>query len=198
MQKLKSTFPNMVIVLTATTVIAGFLLGFFYSFTSYARAEAKQATLIAALKKVVPDFDNDPIKEQYAITLDDKTGGIIYPASKDGKPIGAAVEATSSDGFSGDITIVVGFDIEGNIIGYEVTQHNETPGLGAKMNDWFRSGKRNIIGKNPSTKILTVKKDGGDIDGITAATISSRAFLDAVNTAATVFKSSYATASISH
>ena len=81
--------------------------------------------------------------------------------------------------------MIYGFDIDGNITGYEVMSHAETPGLGAKMGEWFRSpeGKRNVIGLNPATSNMTVAKDGGDIDAITAATITSRAFLDALTRA---------------
>ncbi len=106
-----------------------------------------------------------------------------------GKLVGAAVESYSSQGFSGDIKLIYGFDTEGNITGYAVMQHAETPGLGAKMDEWFRSpeGRRSVIGLNPSTSNLTVSKDGGDVDAITAATITSRAFLDALSRAANAF-----------
>lgn len=183
MKKLKSTLPNMVIALTATTLIAGFLLGYVYQATSAARGKAAGDKLTAAISQVVSGFDNDPAAEKTEQAIDGQSV-TIYPARNGGKLIGCAVESSSDNGFSGKITIVTGFDTEGNILGYEVTQHGETPGLGAKMNDWFRSGTRSVIGKNPSAMALKVSKDGGQIDGITAATISSRAFLEAVNTAA--------------
>ena len=94
------------------------------------------------------------------------------------------------NGFSGEINIIYGFDQEGNVTGFEVVQQAETPGLGAKMNDWFRmpEGKRSIIGLNSANNNLTVSKDGGDVDAITAATITSRAFLDALTRADKAFR----------
>lgn len=183
MKKLKSTLPNMVIVLTATTMLAGFLLGYVYQSTAGAREKAANDKLTGAISEVVPGFDNDPAAEKSQVNV----GGqefTIYPARKNGRLTGCAVESGSSNGFSGNITIVAGFDTEGNILGYEVTQHAETPGLGAKMNEWFRDGSRSVIGRNPAATALKVSKDGGDVDGITAATISSRAFLEALNSAA--------------
>ena len=109
----------------------------------------------------------------------------IFPLTLKGKEVGAAIESYSMAGFSGEISVMVGLGNDGTITGYEVLKQGETPGLGAKMNDWFRDpkGHRSVIGRQTSTP-LTVAKDGGEIDGITAATISSRAFLDAVNRAA--------------
>lgn len=82
---------------------------------------------------------------------------------------------------------MVGFDVDGNVINYSVLEHKETPGLGSKMAEWFTTGKGDIKGKNPGKDNFTVSKDGGKIDAITAATISSRAFLDAVNRAHKVY-----------
>ena len=81
--------------------------------------------------------------------------------------------------------VLVGFDKEGNILGYSILETQETPGLGAKASEWFqKDGKGCIIGKNPSTTRMGVKKgDEGDIDAITASTITSRAFLNAVQAA---------------
>lgn len=184
MKKLRSTLPNMIIVLTATTLIAGFLLGYVYRSTATARDKAANDKLVGAISQVVNGFDNDPVAEKTQVEIQGQTV-TVYPATKNGTIIGCAVESSSDNGFSGRITIVTGFDSECNILGYEVTSHAETPGLGAKMGEWFRgNGNRSVIGRNPVVKALTVSKDGGDIDGITAATISSRAFLEAVNTAA--------------
>lgn len=99
--------------------------------------------------------------------------------------MGAAVESYSKKGFSGEIKVIVGFDTEGTLCNYSVLQHSETPGLGAKMQDWFRTdkNKQSVIGRKLDGSGLKVTKDGGDVDAITAATISSRAFLDAVNRA---------------
>ena len=82
----------------------------------------------------------------------------------------------------------MGFDAEGNIIDYSLLSHAETPGLGSKAADWFKKGgKGDITGKNPGQAPLAVTKDGGQIDAITASTITTRAFLQAVNNAYAVY-----------
>jgi len=84
--------------------------------------------------------------------------------------------------------VLVGFDAEGNILGYTLLEHQETPGLGAKADQWFQKGQKgDIIGKNPAQG-LTVSKDGGTVDAITASTITSRAFLLAVTNAYNAYK----------
>ena len=87
-------------------------------------------------------------------------------------------------GFGGELKVLVGFDAEGKIIDYSLLSHAETPGLGSKAADWFKKGNRgDITGMNPGEAALTVSKDGGKVDAITASTITSRAFLSAVNAA---------------
>ena len=91
--------------------------------------------------------------------------------------------------FGGDLKVLVGFNQEGNILGYTILQTAETPGLGAKAEGWFQKDvKGSIIGKNPSTDNLIVSKDGGSVNAITASTITSRAFLLAVNNAYNAYK----------
>ena len=102
---------------------------------------------------------------------------------------GIAIE-TQADGFGGVIKLMVGFDPEGHILGYEVLEQQETPGLGTHIVEWFKNADKpgqNIIGRE-ATGRFSVSKDGGDVDAITAATISSRAFLAAINDAYVQFK----------
>lgn len=182
MKKLESSLFNMVIVLTSVAVIAGFLLGYVNKLTEEPIAQANAKALNDGIALVVPGFDNDPTAHPDTIDLDGKNY-IIYKATKGGNFIGAAIEATEN-GFGGVMKVLVGFDIEGKVIDYKLLQQSETPGLGTKAADWFKKGgKGDIIGKNPGDKPLTVSKDGGDIDAITASTISSRAFLKAINAA---------------
>jgi electron transport complex protein RnfG len=106
---------------------------------------------------------------------------------------GVAIE-TTVDGFGGPIRMMVGFDAEGNVLGYEILEHQETPGLGSHMVHWFKNAAKagqNIIGRQAGS--LTVSKDGGDVDAITAATITSRAFLKGINQAYAEFKGTEAT-----
>ena len=182
MKKLESSLKNMLLVLTGVTAISVALLAYVNELTKGPIEQANAKALSDAVSAVIPGFDNDPIADKKTQTVNgiDYT---VYPANKDGQFIGAAVE-TSAMGFGGDLVILVGFDAQGNITDYSLLSHSETPGLGSKATDWFRSGgKGDITGMNPGATPLAVSKDGGQIDAITASTITSRAFLNAVNAA---------------
>ena len=182
MKKLESSLMNMVLVLTGVTVIAGALLGYVNELTKGPIAEANAKALSDAIALVVPGFDNNPAEAHETIELNGATYK-IYKATKGGEFIGAAVES-SANGFGGALNVLVGFDKEGNIIDYSLLSHAETPGLGSKAADWFKKGQKgDITGKNPGKGALVVKNDGGEVDAITASTITSRAFLNAVNNA---------------
>lgn len=162
------------------------LLAYVNELTKGPIAEANAKALSEAVKAVVPGFDNDPIAEKRVQELDGASFA-IYPATKEGQYIGAAVEACSM-GFGGELKVLVGFDAQGNILDYSVLQHAETPGLGSKSVDWFKKGNAgDITGMNPGQGELTVSKDGGQVNAITASTITSRAFLAAVNKAYAAF-----------
>ena len=187
MKKLESSLKNMVIVLTGIAVIAGALLGYVNELTKGPIAEANAKALSDAIQLVVPGFDNNPAEAPESIELNGATYK-IYKATKEGKFIGAAVES-SANGFGGALNVLVGFDMDGNINDYSLLSHAETPGLGSKAADWFKKGQKgDITGKNPGKKALTVKNDEGEVDAITASTITSRAFLSAVNAAYAAFK----------
>ena len=182
MKKLESSLMNMVLVLTGVTVIAGALLGYVNELTKGPIAEANAKALSDAIALVVPGFDNNPAEAPESIELNGATYK-IYKATKGGEFIGAAVES-SANGFGGALNVLVGFDKEGNIIDYSLLSHAETPGLGSKAADWFKNDQKgDITGKNPGKGALVVNKDGGDVDAITASTITTRAFLNAVNNA---------------
>ena len=182
MKKLESSLKNMLLVLTGITAICVALLAYVNELTKEPIAQANAKTLSDAVKAVVPGFDNDPIAEKRVQTVDGVEYA-VYPASKGGEFIGAAVESKAM-GFGGDLKVLVGFDAQGNIIDYSLLSHAETPGLGSKADIWFKKGEKgDITGKNPGETPLTVTKDNGQIDAITASTITSRAFLNAVNLA---------------
>ena len=182
MKKLESSLMNMALVLTGVTVIAGALLGYVNELTKGPIAEANAKALSDAIALVVPGFDNNPAEAPESIDLNGATYK-ISKATKGGEFIGAAVES-SANGFGGALNVLVGFDKEGNIIDYSLLSHAETPGLGSKAADWFKKGQKgDITGKNPGKGALVVNKDGGDVDAITASTITTRAFLNAVNAA---------------
>jgi len=192
MKKLESSLKNMLLVLTGVTVVAVGLLAYVNELTTEPIAAANMKTLNDALKQVVPAFDNNPVVECDTI-FEEKNGKqqvqyIVYPAKNGGQQVGTAVQATSS-GFSGEIKVLVGFDAEGKIYDYALLAHSETPGLGSKADVWFKKGnKGDIVGMNPGEASLVVKNDGGQIDAITASTITSRAFLNAVNAAYAAYK----------
>ena len=183
MKKLESSLKNMVIVLTGVTVIAGALLGYVNELTKEPIKKADQEALNKALKEVLPEFKE--VKADTLLKEDGKTiDYIVYPATNEANEwVGTAVRA-SINGFGGEMKVLVGFDKEGNIINYSLLSHAETPGLGSKAADWFKKGQKgDITGMNPGKGALVVNKDGGDVDAITASTITSRAFLSAVNAA---------------
>ena len=177
----------MLLVLTGVTAVSVALLAYVNELTKEPIEQANAKTLSDAVSAVVPGFDNDPIAEKKM----QEVNGVqyaVYPATKGGEYIGAAVEATAM-GFGGELKVLVGFDAEGKLLNYSVLQHAETPGLGAKMQEWFREDKnrQSVLGRNLADGELKVSKDGGDVDAITAATITSRAFLNAVNRAYSAF-----------
>jgi electron transport complex protein RnfG len=192
MKKLESTITNMVIVLVGVALVTGSILAYVNHVTEEPIKLQAEKTLADGIKAVMGGVELTVAKED---TVKQTAAGkeltfIIHEAvGKDNKPVGAAVESTTG-GFGGDLKVLVGFDTDGNILGYTILQHSETPGLGAKADKWFqKGGKGCIIGKDPATDDLTVKKDNGDIDAITASTITSRAFLLAVNQAYQAYKS---------
>lgn len=191
MAKLKSTLPNMFLSLTTICVVAGAILAGVNIYTTGPIAASKAAALQNAIREVVPEFDNNPTEEAFMAATSEGDSLKIYPARKGGEFVGAAVESNTKKGFSSEIRVIVGFDATGKLYNYSVLQHAETPGLGAKMQEWFRmEGSRSVIGKELSAGALKVTKDGGSVDAITAATISSRAFLDAVNRAYSAYTGS--------
>jgi len=178
----------MFLSLTIICVVAGFLAAALNKVTEKPIKISRKAKLENAVKEVVPAFDNSPSDEAYyGVVGEDSLK--IYPAKKGGNLVGVAVESRSMKGFGGKISLIVGFDPQGKIINYVVLNHAETPGLGSKMDSWFKTdkNKQSIIGKELSKGNLKVSKDGGDVDAITASTITSRAFLDAVNRAYTAY-----------
>lgn len=186
MKKLKSTLPNMVIVLTCVALITGGLLAWVNHVTEAPKLAEQQRSLAADISKImcgktIKETDVKNITKEF----DGKTYEFVvhYVALTNGTPLGKAVESTTM-GFGGDLTVLVGLDLQGKVLGYAIRQTSETPGLGIKAEEWFqKDGKGSIIGKDPLSKSFAVSKDNGDIDGITASTITSRAFLKAVRQA---------------
>lgn len=185
-KKPESNFGNMILTLLMVAAVAGLALGGVYVVTKEPIAKAKEAKLNRALRQVLPDFDSTQIQQ-----LEPDEGAeplTFYSAFKEGEVVGTAVETYTNKGYSGRIDVMVGFDKDMTILNTAVLKHAETPGLGDKMSkeksDWSDQFKN----KNPEEFDLAVTKDGGDVDAITAATISSRAFCDAVERAYETYK----------
>lgn len=194
MEKLKSSVINMVLVLTGFAVVTGAILAYVNHITEEPIMLQKNKTLADGIKTVMGGGELNILKTDTVRQTDNKgtpVEYIMYVAQDlNHKNIGAAVESTVK-GFGGNLKILVGFNTSGKILGYTILEHSETPGLGAKVDKWFQNdGKGCIVGKNPRTDVLLVKKDTrksdnrqGEVDAITASTITSRAFLRAVNNA---------------
>lgn len=187
MAKKESTFINMVYVLFLVAAIAGLALGAVYNLTKEPIEKAKKAKIENAIKVVLPDFDE--LRSAYKIMSYDgnksKDSLTFYDAYKEGEYVGSAIDTYTMKGFSGLIKLMVGLEPDGTIYNISVLEHKETPGLGTKMAE--PKFKDQFENKNPATFDIKVTKDGGQIDAITAATISSRAFSDATERAYLTF-----------
>ncbi len=181
MAKTESTFRNMLLSLTLISVVAATCLGFVYELTKGPIEASNLNKKLSAIREVVPEFTNNPDAEMFRLPTGEGDSLEIYPAKKDDTVVGYAVNTYTMDGFSGEIRLMAGFSPDLNIINIAVLEQKETPGLGTKMSE--PSFKDQFKGIDPATFTLKVKKDGGQVDAITAATISSRAFCDAVGRA---------------
>ena len=179
MAKKESSFINMVLTLLVVTIVAALALGGVYNVTKGPIAIAKRKKVEKAIGQVVPVFDT--IMSEYKVKpATGKDSLTFFEAWKGDEKVGTAVKTFTDEGFSGRIWIMVGFDEDGTINNTAVLEHKETPGLGDKMDISKSDFSKQFAGKNPNDYKLQVTKDGGDVDAITAATISSRAFTDAV------------------
>jgi len=181
----------MVLVLTGVAVIMGGILAFVNHLTEGPIANQKAKALADGIKTVMC-VNELQVAHTDTVKQTDANGKelayVVYQVQDaSGNELGAAVQSTTG-GFGGDLKVLVGFNTQGEILGYTLLEHAETPGLGAKADKWFQKGEKgDIIGLTPAEP-LTVSKDGGKVDAITASTITSRAFLLAVNNAYNAYK----------
>ncbi len=182
MKKREATFANLVVTLFVATFVSSAALGVVYEVTKGPKAQAELNKKTEAIRNVVPEFDSSPFDDKIERCQNDRCI-TLYPVRKSGELVGTAVESWTQQGFGGEIKLMVGFLPDGTIYDVAVIDHKETPGLGDKIDRKKSDFSRQFKDKNPAVFKLTVKKDGGDVDAITAATISSRAFCDAVQRA---------------
>jgi electron transport complex protein RnfG len=190
-KKLESTMKNMILSLTLISMVMSAALTFVYLQTKGPIELATKQKEINAIKQVSPDFDNDPLAN--ARTMD---GVTIYPVEKQDVQAGLAVKTYSDKGFAGHIELMAGFRSDGTINNIAILQHKETPGLGTKMAE--PKFLNQFLDKNPGSFKLKVKKDGGQVDAITAATVSSRAFCDAMQRAYDAFNQASDSSIVQH
>lgn len=187
---MKSTLFNMVTVLFCITLVASAGVGAVNMITAEPIAASKQKAVEDAILAVLPAFEQSTAEE---MTIDEMPI-TVHKAVNGSDLVGYAVETMTKNGFNGVVRLMVGFSPEGQVLNVNVLEQAETPGLGTKMCDEDNPLISSIKGKNlESMKLvdgrLAVRKDGGDVDALTAATISSRAYVDAVNRAYMAYKS---------
>jgi electron transport complex protein RnfG len=174
--KLESTLKNMILSLLLISASMSAALGYVYVLTKEPIEKAAKEKEINAIKEVMPKTQGEikfTTKEVYGLTF-------YEVVDSNNQPVGCAVKTFTTKGFSGKITLMVGLLPDGSINNISVLEQKETPGLGDKMKTKW---KDQFTGKNPGQFKMKVKKDGGEVDAITAATITSRAFCDAVQKA---------------
>lgn len=181
---MKSSLKNMVLVLFTITLLSSAAVGGVYMLTKEPIAQAKVAAVNNALKQVLPEYESTTSQTIEVAELPIVT----HTATVADKAVGYAVESISKNGFGGAVRLMVGFDAEGKILNINVLEQKETPGLGTKMADEGNVLLLSLKDKNAAEVNITVKKDGGDIDALTAATISSRAYAEAVAVAYEAYK----------
>lgn len=181
MAKLESSFRNMVVVLLVITLVASLSLAAVYNVTKQPIEAAQQAKKEKAIKQALPPFDQLLEEELQPPTGKDPV--VVYKAFIADTLVGYAVQTYSDNGFGGRVQLMIGFLPNLSIYNTAVLKHAETPGLGDKMDVAKSSFPLQFKEMKAENFPLAVKKDGGSVDAITAATISSRAFLDGVNRA---------------
>jgi electron transport complex protein RnfG len=182
MAKKESKFGNMVSTLVIITAVAGLALSYVHKITAEPIRQAQEAKLKKALTAVLPEFDE--VQSLKVAAYDGGEDSLeFFVATKGGEEVGTAIKTFTNKGFSGRIDLLVGLLPGGIINNTAVLSHKETPGLGDKMDIAKSDFPKQFMGKDPANYKLIVKKDGGDVDAITASTISSRGFCDAVDRA---------------
>ena len=185
MAKKESTFLNMVLTLFIVASVAAFTLASVYNLTKEPIARAREAAKQLAIGMVVSDFDQILTKNFKEFDGNDSLEFNV--AFKDGEIVGVAVASYTNSGFSGQIRAMVGINPDGTIHDVFHLEHAETPGLGDKIEKSKSDWSDQFQGFDPKARTLKVVNDGGDVDNITAATITARAYCDAINRAYQTF-----------
>ena len=182
----KESIWRVVLVLTCISLLAALALTGVYALTKGPIELGQKEKKEKALQAVLPD-DEGTVRDTVIVDADNEEIPVHLAIGKDGELCGAGIETYTKKAFAGRFDLMVGFDAEGAIVNTEVIKAGETPGLGDKINKDKSDFALQFNHQNPADFQLVVKKDGGDVDAITAATISSRAYCDAVQRAYDIF-----------
>ena len=184
--KKEASIWRLVIVLTSIALIAGLALTGVYALTKGPIEKGQKEKKEKALQAVLPDYQGTVI-DTVIVDADNEEIPVHLAIGENGELCGAGIETYTKKAFAGRFDLMVGFDSTGTIVNTEVLKAGETPGLGDKINKSKSEFANQFNHQNPADFQLVVKKDGGDVDAITAATISSRAYCDAVQRAYDIF-----------
>jgi electron transport complex protein RnfG len=183
----ESSFKNMTLTLFVITFVSSAVLAGVYELTKDAIDAVRIQKINQGISEVLPPFDNNPSENVHKKFVDGDTI-YVYMATKEGKDVGSAIQTFTNNGYGGKFVLLVGFLADGTINNINVISHSETPGLGDKIDPRKHGFSLQFHGKNPETYKLAVRKEDGDVDAITASTISSKAFCDAISRAYTVYR----------
>jgi electron transport complex protein RnfG len=167
-----------VLVLTMITALSGLVLATTERCTRVPIAEQHARQQRKALRAVLPAVDNTPKDD--SVTLTDASGKegspqktTYYRGRQQGRIVGVAFQIVAENGYGGPIRMMVGVAPDGSLLGMAILHQSETPGLGNRIKE--PAFRRQFIGKGLSGYRWRVRKDGGDFDQLSGATISSRA-----------------------
>ena len=181
MKKQTGNILKILMAMITVAFVAASFVGIIKAVTEKPIQESQNRMIADSIKDVVSgNFDNNPYEEKIVIRKDKDTF-TLYPAREEGHLTSLVMKSVSNKGYGGQIEVLVNFLLDGTVGGFKVINHKETPGLGSKVND--DSFKKGVVGKKPATKAFKVRQDGGEIDAITGATITSRALIDAIQKA---------------
>ena len=185
------------IVLGLFAVIGTTMVAFTFEQTKEKIAENQKQATLKSLHQLIPpnQHDNDLFTDTLDVTnlelLGSKNAVTLYRARKNKKPVAAILTAVAPDGYTGKITLLVAINYSGNLAGVRVVKHKETPGLGdaieIEKSNWITQFDKKSL-SNPPKKQWKVKRDGGEFDQLTGATITPRAIVKAVHKALLFYK----------
>jgi electron transport complex protein RnfG len=179
--------------LAGFAAVAGLVVGLAWDSARERIADNEARRVLVELSAVLPAalYDNEPHRDMIRLALPDDEPRQIWRARRAGKPVAAVLTSLAPDGYSGQIRLLVAVTIDGQILGVRVSNHSETPGIGdvieADKSAWIGSFDGRSLGE-PEESRWRLRKDGGDIDAITGATISSRAVVAATRRAMQYFR----------